>query len=67
MQAEIWNPILNKNGKSIITTLFYQLCNPKCKESRFKIILRKVEVSNKKSLLNALDIEDITNADIISL
>ncbi len=65
---EIWKPILDKNGKSIITTLFYQLCNPNCKKSRFKIMQRVIDVCNKNgtALLNALDIDDITKKDVVS-
>jgi len=60
---QIWSNILNKNDKSILTTIFNQLCNPRCEKSRFKLMQQVIDVSNNIELLTALDIQEITDSD----
>lgn len=62
---QIWSNILDKNGKSILTTIFAQLCNPTCEKSKIKLMQKVIDVSNNIELLAALDIREITDSDTV--
>ncbi len=64
---QIWSNILDKNGRTLKTTIFTQLCSPQYKKSQIKSMQKVIDFSNNIELLNALDIQEIIDTDISSL